>query len=105
MQWALRLCGVANVVVVHDAQAHPGDGFPLQMTLQRLLVRVGADHAARHGPPPGAGVVIVALGKAIDPAVKVVYLEEYDMALARVLDGLTTLDEISRVVDLTDRLG
>lgn len=42
MQGALRLCGVANVVVVHDAQAHPGDGFPLQMTLQRLLVR-GSD--------------------------------------------------------------
>lgn len=38
MQTALRLCGVANVVVVHDAQAHPGDGYPLQMTLQRLLV-------------------------------------------------------------------
>lgn len=33
-------------------------------TLQRLLVRIVADHAARHGPPPGAGVVIVALGKA-----------------------------------------
>lgn len=33
-------------------------------TLQRLLARIVTDHAARHGPPPGAGVVIVALGKA-----------------------------------------
>ena len=27
-----------------------------------------------------------------------------DVALRRVLDGTTTIDEISRVVDLTDRL-
>ena len=27
------------LVVVHDADLHPGDGFPLQMTLQRLLMR------------------------------------------------------------------
>jgi glycosyltransferase involved in cell wall biosynthesis len=30
---------VKIVVVVHDAEAHPGDGFPLLMKLQRLLLR------------------------------------------------------------------
>jgi glycosyltransferase involved in cell wall biosynthesis len=39
MAVALRLLGTRLVVVVHDADAHPGDGFPLQMTLQRLLCR------------------------------------------------------------------
>jgi glycosyltransferase involved in cell wall biosynthesis len=39
MAVALGLLGTRLVVVVHDADAHPGDGFPLQMTLQRLLCR------------------------------------------------------------------
>jgi glycosyltransferase involved in cell wall biosynthesis len=39
MAAALGLLGVPFYVVVHDADAHPGDGFPMQMTLQRLLVR------------------------------------------------------------------
>jgi glycosyltransferase involved in cell wall biosynthesis len=39
MAVALRLLGTRLIVVVHDADAHPGDGFPLQMTLQRLLCR------------------------------------------------------------------
>jgi glycosyltransferase involved in cell wall biosynthesis len=39
MATALGLLGVPFYVVVHDADAHPGDGFPMQMTLQRLLVR------------------------------------------------------------------
>ncbi len=37
MAAALHRSGVRFVVVVHDADAHPGDGFPLQMWLQRLL--------------------------------------------------------------------
>jgi glycosyltransferase involved in cell wall biosynthesis len=37
MAVALRLLGARLIVVVHDADPHPGDGFPLQMTLQRLL--------------------------------------------------------------------
>ena len=39
MVTALHRLGVPCAVVVHDADAHPGDGYPLQMTLQRLLVR------------------------------------------------------------------
>lgn len=39
MAAALRLLGVRLIVVVHDADAHPGDGFPGQMALQRLLCR------------------------------------------------------------------
>jgi glycosyltransferase involved in cell wall biosynthesis len=37
MATALRLVGVRFVVIVHDADAHPGDGYPLQMWLQRRL--------------------------------------------------------------------
>lgn len=36
---ALRLIGVRSVIVVHDADAHPGDGSALQMWLQRQLCR------------------------------------------------------------------
>lgn len=38
MAAALRRAGVPMLVVVHDADAHPGDGLPFQMTLQRRLV-------------------------------------------------------------------
>ncbi len=36
---ALRLVGAQSVVMVHDADAHPGDGLPFQMWLQRRLCR------------------------------------------------------------------
>ncbi|BCK75927.1 lipopolysaccharide core biosynthesis mannosyltransferase [Acetobacter aceti NRIC 0242] len=39
MACALRCAGVPLVVVVHDALPHPGDGFPLQHTLQNILIR------------------------------------------------------------------
>jgi glycosyltransferase involved in cell wall biosynthesis len=39
MDAALRRIGVPYAVVVHDADRHPGDGFPLQMTLQNRLLR------------------------------------------------------------------
>jgi glycosyltransferase involved in cell wall biosynthesis len=36
---ALRRVRVRSVILVHDADAHPGDGLPLQMWLQRQLCR------------------------------------------------------------------
>jgi glycosyltransferase involved in cell wall biosynthesis len=39
MAAALRLLRIPFVVLVHDADAHPGDGFPMQMWLQRQLCR------------------------------------------------------------------
>ncbi len=39
MARALKRAGIPVMVVVHDADLHPGDGFPFQMTLQRLLMR------------------------------------------------------------------
>jgi glycosyltransferase involved in cell wall biosynthesis len=37
MAAAARRAGARVVILVHDADSHPGDGFPLQMWLQRRL--------------------------------------------------------------------
>jgi len=53
MDAALKRCGIPYAVIVHDADAHPGDGYPMQMQLQTALIkRAGAlvalsDHVAR----------------------------------------------------------
>ena len=39
MAWALHRLRIKIVVTVHDADLHPGDGFPMQMALQRRLIR------------------------------------------------------------------
>ena len=39
MAAAVKLLGGRLVVIVHDAEPHLGDGFPMQMVLQRLLCR------------------------------------------------------------------
>jgi glycosyltransferase involved in cell wall biosynthesis len=39
MAAALRWLNIPFIVLVHDADAHPGDGFPMQMWLQRTLCR------------------------------------------------------------------
>lgn len=53
MAAAVKLLGGRLVVVVHDADSHPGDGIPGQMVLQRLLCQfadrlaVLCDHVAQ----------------------------------------------------------
>jgi glycosyltransferase involved in cell wall biosynthesis len=46
MAAALRLLRIPFIVLVHDADAHPGDAFPMQMWLQRQLCRRAAAVAA-----------------------------------------------------------
>ncbi len=39
MAAALRRACIPFAIIVHDAELHPGDGIPLQMPLQRALIR------------------------------------------------------------------
>jgi len=39
MAAALKLAGIPYAIVVHEAEPHPGDRFPSQIMLQRLLAR------------------------------------------------------------------
>lgn len=43
MTYTLKRTGVPIVAIIHDAQNHPGDGYPFQAVLQRHLIRQ-ADH-------------------------------------------------------------
>jgi glycosyltransferase involved in cell wall biosynthesis len=46
MAASLRVIGCHIIVIVHEAELHPGDGFWLQMALQRLLCRFADGVAA-----------------------------------------------------------
>src|SRR4051812_3310467 len=46
MAAALRLLKIPFVVLVHDAEEHPGDGVPMRMWLQRQLCRCAMTVAA-----------------------------------------------------------
>lgn len=49
MAHALRRLGIPFVVIVHDADAHPGDSLPFLMALQRRLCRMADGVAALTG--------------------------------------------------------
>lgn len=64
MAAALRRLSVPFVVLVHDADLHPGDGLPLQAALQRVLCRRAAALGALSAH---VGDQLIAQGLAGDP--------------------------------------
>ncbi len=71
MAAALRRAEVPYAVVVHDAERHPGDLFPLQIPLQRWLLRGAgtlfalsthvAEQLRRRGQPAGQPLLLASL--------------------------------------------
>lgn len=75
MAAALRRAGVAYAVMVHDAELHPGDRFPMQIGLQRWLLRGAGvlfaltEHVAAQLRARGVGVRQALLGASLPPFV------------------------------------
>jgi glycosyltransferase involved in cell wall biosynthesis len=98
MYAALRALDIPMAVVVHDADPHPGDGYPMQMVLQRALVRRAdavvalSDHVAQRLDAQGLllGKVLI---RSVLPATKLP-----DLPPARSRDGPFRLLSFGRLL-------